>query len=115
MFSVLRLWGAEQVWSTARRAKRWFGGVLVPESPDPSVITDDSLTDTLSDSDEEDGDDPTVMPCRGSHPNLEERKDDDEEEDGEDQVEGDNSCSEKEGQESSSERRSGEHGEKGAF
>jgi hypothetical protein len=56
----------------------------VPESPDPSVITDDSLTDTLSENDEEDGDEPTVMPCRGSHPNLEEREDDNEEEDGED-------------------------------
>jgi hypothetical protein len=85
--------------------------MLVPEYPDPSVITDDSLTDALSDSNEEDGDDPTVMPCRGSHPNLEERKDDDEEEDGQNQVEGDNSCSEKEEQESSS----GEDGEKRAF
>jgi hypothetical protein len=68
-----------------------------------------------SGSDEEDGDDPTVMPCPGSHPNLEEREDDDEEEDGKNQVEGDNSCLEKEEQESSSESRSGEDGEKRAF
>jgi hypothetical protein len=73
-----------------------YVGVIVPVTPDPSVASDDTLTDSLSGSDEEDGEDPTVM----FHPNLEERL-------GEDQVEGDSSFS--------NESSSDENGEKRAF
>jgi hypothetical protein len=72
-----------------------YVGVIVPVTPDPSVASDDTLTESLSGSDEEDGEDPTAM----FHPNLEERL-------GEDQVEGDSSFS----NESSS-----DEGEKRAF
>jgi hypothetical protein len=65
-------------------------GVIVPVTPDPSVCSDDTLTNSLSASDEEEGEDPTGM----FHPNLEERL-------GEDQV--------------SNESSSGEEGEKRAF